>query len=62
MVLVSDDEDILEFDTGSSSWSIYFDGSDVGVTNDVNAFTLLSDGTILISFNTEHQCSRCRHS
>ena len=36
----------------NSSWSTYFDGSDVGVTNDVNAFTLLSDGTILLSFNT----------
>lgn len=46
------DEDILAFDTGSGTWSMYFDGSDTGVTNDVNAFTLLSDGTILISFNT----------
>lgn len=46
------DEDILKLDTDSGVWSMYFDGSDVGVTNDVNAFVLLSDDSILISFNT----------
>ncbi|MCA9924619.1 MAG: proprotein convertase P-domain-containing protein [Anaerolineales bacterium] len=46
------DEDILSFDTGTGSWSMYFDGSDVGITTDVNAFALLSDGSILMSFNT----------
>ena len=29
-----------------------FDGSDTGVTNDVNAFDFLSDGSIVMSFNT----------
>jgi len=46
------DEDILEYDTGTGTWSMYFDGSDVGVTSDVNAFVLLSDGSVLMSFNT----------
>jgi subtilisin-like proprotein convertase family protein len=46
------DEDILEYDVNSGTWAMYFDGSDVGVTNDVNAFVLLSDGSILMSFNT----------
>ncbi|MCB0186414.1 MAG: hypothetical protein KDE31_19235, partial [Caldilineaceae bacterium] len=45
-----DDEDILAYDTSAGSWSIYFDGSDVGITNDVNAFHLESDGTLLLSF------------
>ena len=44
------DEDILAFDTGTQTWSMYFDGSDVGVTADLNAFYLDSDGTILMSF------------
>jgi PKD repeat protein len=46
------DEDILAFDTGSGSWSLYFDGSDVGLGPvDVDAFTLLDDGTILLSLD-----------
>jgi hypothetical protein len=46
------DEDILSFDTGTSAYAMVFDGSDTGVTNDVNAFAFLNDGSILISFNT----------
>ena len=42
----------MEYNTGTGAWSMYFDGSDVGVTTDVNAFVLLSDGSILMSFNT----------
>ena len=45
------DEDILSYDTATSTWSMYFDGSDVGVTADVDAFGLMSDGTILISLD-----------
>jgi hypothetical protein len=48
------DEDILVLDTGTGIWSMYFDGSDVGLSgsssSDVNAFVLLSDDTILLSF------------
>ena len=45
------DEDILSY-TGSSGWSMLFDGSDVGVGNtDVDAFHLMADGSILMSFD-----------
>ena len=53
-----DDSDILQFNASSSGnntsgiWSMYFDGSDVGLGDsgeDIDAFTILSDGTILIS-------------
>ena len=47
------DEDILSYDTGSSSWSLFFDGSDVGLggagARDVDAFHILDDGSILLS-------------
>jgi hypothetical protein len=43
------DEDILSHDTSSDSWEMYFDGSDVGLRwNDVRAFHLQDDGTILL--------------
>jgi len=45
------DEDILAFDTGTNTWSIYFDGSDVGITGDVNAFALMPDSSILLSLD-----------
>jgi hypothetical protein len=45
------DEDVLSYNTGSATWSMYFDGSDVGITGDVDAFDLQSDGTILMSFD-----------
>ena len=43
------DEDILAYDTASDTWSMFFDGSDVGVTGDVNAFALMPDGSLLLS-------------
>ena len=43
------DEDILKYDTTTDTWSLYFDGSDVGLTKDVNAFYLMEDGSILLS-------------
>ena len=47
------DEDILAYDTASGTWSMYFDGSDVGLgSTDVAAFTFLSDGSILMSFDS----------
>ncbi len=46
------DEDILSHDTVTGAWAMVFDGSDVGVTNDVNAFFRMADGSYLISFNT----------
>lgn len=47
----SRDEDILKFD--GSSWSLFFDGSDVGVGSpDLFAFSILDADTILMSFST----------
>ena len=47
------DEDILAYDTATGTWSMYFDGSDVGLNSnnsqDVDAFHLLPDGSILLS-------------
>lgn len=46
------DEDILRFDGETESWSLYFDGSDVGVARaDLDAFHILEDGSILMSFD-----------
>lgn len=48
-----DDEDILAYNRDTGVWSKYFDGSRMGlVRNDINAFTLLDDGSILMSFNS----------
>lgn len=45
------DEDILTYHATSDTWDIYIDLSDVGVTVDLNAFAILDDGAILMSFN-----------
>ena len=45
------DEDIVAYDTSTGYWSMYFDGSDVGITGDVNAFAIMPDGTILLSLD-----------
>jgi len=44
------DEDVLAFDPASGAWSMYFDGSDVGVTDDISGFQFLNDGSILMTF------------
>lgn len=48
------DEDILGYDTGTGSWTKHFDGSDVGLSGsgsrDVDAFYLMDDNSILLSF------------
>jgi hypothetical protein len=47
------DEDILIRNQGTGAWSLYFDGSDVGLTNtDVSGIQLQPDGSILMSFST----------
>jgi PKD repeat protein len=47
------DEDIVYYDTGTASWSLYFDGSDVGLgSTDVDAFHVRSNGSILMSFDS----------
>jgi len=53
--LAVDDSDIIKLTVssmGSYSYSIHFDGSDVGLTNaseDLDAFTVLADGRIVMS-------------
>jgi hypothetical protein len=45
-----DNADVLTYNTESGSWALYFDGSDLGITlNNLDAFYLLQDGTILFS-------------
>ncbi|MEZ4518214.1 MAG: DUF4976 domain-containing protein [Chloroflexota bacterium] len=45
------DEDILAYDTATSAWSIFFDGSESGLKNaaDINAFYRMADGSLLLS-------------
>lgn len=48
------DEDILAYDVNGGTYSMFFDGSDVGLgsssSGDVDAFYLLGDGSLLLSF------------
>lgn len=47
--VASADEDILRFD--GTNWSLYFDGSDVGVASpDLSAFAIVNANTVLMSF------------
>lgn len=45
------DEDILAYDASSGTWSMFFDGSDVGIAKDLKGFLLLNDGSILMTFD-----------
>jgi hypothetical protein len=46
------DEDILTFNRSTGVWSLFFDGSDVGVGGvDIDAASLQGDGSILLSFD-----------
>jgi PKD repeat protein/uncharacterized protein YjiK len=49
------DEDILAYDGDTDSWSVYLDGSDVGLdgsnSRDVRAIHLLANGDILLSIH-----------
>ena len=47
------DEDILSYNTSTGTWSMYFDGSDVGITGDVDAFFLQFDGSLLLSLDAD---------
>lgn len=47
------DEDVLTYDTSTGLWAMFFDGSDVGMgSTDIDAFDLLSDGSMLLSFDS----------
>lgn len=44
-------EDIAQYDAGTGLWSVYFDGSDVGLSGkSIAAFTRLADGKLVFSF------------
>ncbi len=45
------DEDIVALNRSTGAYSWVFDGSDVGITTDVDAFDLLPNGHILMSFD-----------
>lgn len=56
------DEDILRVDAGTGAWSMFFDGSDVGLSNvDVDAFEVLTDGRILLSTDVAVTLNRIRY-
>ena len=43
--------DILAYDGRNEVWSLYFDASDVGITNSLNDFVLMPDGSILLAIS-----------
>jgi hypothetical protein len=50
------DEDLLHYQAGS--WSLYFDGSDVGLSNqDIDAFSIQANGSLLLSFDGDFTLS-----
>ena len=48
--------DILKYDP-ATGWSMYFDGSDVGITKNLSAFEVLGSGDILMSFAAKQPVS-----
>jgi PKD repeat protein len=44
------DEDVVSYDPATGTWERIFDGSDVGVTQDVNALHVLENGDLVLSF------------
>ncbi|MCK6545323.1 hypothetical protein L6R52_05595 [Myxococcota bacterium] len=50
--VAADSQDIVRWVPSTNTWSMYFDGSDVGLTTideDIDALAILADGRILIS-------------
>ena len=46
------DEDIIWLNPDTGVYTMYFDGSDVGITGDVDALDILSDGSLLLSLES----------
>ena len=46
------DEDVFYRDNSTGAWHLYFDGSDVGLTTDMDGFHILATGEILFSLST----------
>ncbi len=52
------DEDILIRNQATGGYSLYFDGSDVGLSStDVDAYEMLTDGSLLFSFDSDFTLS-----
>jgi len=49
--------DIVVYDGPTDSWSLFFDGSDVGVNKPINEFELMSDGSLLMGINGTNNLS-----
>jgi hypothetical protein len=45
------DEDVLTHNRVTLAWAMFFDGSDVGITGDVDGFVRRPDGSLLLSFD-----------
>lgn len=51
-------EDIAQFDSATGTWSLYFDGSDVGLSGkSIAAFARLGDGSLVFSFTASGSIS-----
>jgi PKD repeat protein/endonuclease I len=44
------DEDVVSYDPATDTWEWIFDGSNVGVTQDLNALHVRDDGSLVMSF------------
>ena len=42
-------EDILRYDVDTDTWAVHFDGSNVGLSTDLNGFHIMADGSILFT-------------
>ena len=51
------DEDIMAYNMETGVWSMIFDGSDVAMSGDVDGFSLLADGSLLLSFDASFTLS-----
>lgn len=47
--------DILKHNLNTDSWGMYFDGSDVGINDNVDAFTLVRNNLLFLSFEQRVQ-------
>ncbi|MEM7129388.1 MAG: FG-GAP-like repeat-containing protein [Chloroflexota bacterium] len=45
-----DNEDVLAYDLDNNQWYMVFDGSDIGISSNLNGLTILDDDSLLLSF------------
>ncbi len=51
------DDDIVSYDETSGTWALEFDGSDMGLTTDIDGFAILPNGDLLISMQAASSAS-----